>query len=67
MAVCCTVINGSGISAHKDAGVKGNSIFTDKASGEEGDVILVKKLNRGGRDSPEGASGFDGPQVSQEL
>ncbi|PDQ27297.1 recombinase [Yersinia pestis] len=50
----------------KDAGVKANRIFTDKASGssadregldllrmkvEEGDVILVKKLGRLGRDT----------------
>ncbi|EAA2737148.1 recombinase family protein [Salmonella enterica subsp. enterica] len=50
----------------KDAGVKNNRIFTDKASGssavregldllrmkvEEGDVILVKKLDRLGRDT----------------
>ncbi|CFU98572.1 putative resolvase [Yersinia pseudotuberculosis] len=50
----------------KDAGVKANRIFTDKASGssadregldllrmkvEEGDVILVKKLDRLGRDT----------------
>lgn len=50
----------------KDAGVKTNRIFTDKASGssadregldllrmkvEEGDVILVKKLDRLGRDT----------------
>ncbi len=49
------------IRALKDAGVKANRIFTDKASGsstdregldllrmkvEEGDVILVKKLDR---------------------
>ncbi|ECC1659202.1 recombinase family protein [Salmonella enterica subsp. salamae] len=52
--------------ALKDAGVKANRIFTDKASGsstdregldllrmkvEEGDVILVKKLDRLGRDT----------------
>ncbi|WP_407233254.1 recombinase family protein [Escherichia coli] len=52
------------IRALKDAGVKANRIFTDKASGsstdregldllrmkvEEGDVILVKKLDRLGR------------------
>ncbi|MEM8239482.1 recombinase family protein [Morganella morganii subsp. sibonii] len=50
----------------KDAGVKANRIFSDKASGsnvsrkglellrlkvEEGDVILVKKLDRLGRDT----------------
>ncbi|ENY9389329.1 recombinase family protein, partial [Salmonella enterica] len=50
----------------RDAGVKANRIFTDKASGistdrdgldmlrmkvEEGDVILVKKLDRLGRDN----------------
>lgn len=50
----------------KDAGVKANRIFTDRASGistdregldmlrmkvEEGDVILVKKLDRLGRDT----------------
>ncbi|MCR9782677.1 recombinase family protein [Proteus mirabilis] len=50
----------------KEAGVKANRIFTDKASGtsadregldllrmkvEEGDVILVKKLDRLGRDT----------------
>ncbi|HAK5293759.1 TPA: recombinase family protein [Salmonella enterica] len=50
----------------KDAGVKNNRIFTDKVSGssadregldllrmkvEEGDVILVKKLDRLGRDT----------------
>ncbi|HDZ1004107.1 TPA: recombinase family protein [Klebsiella variicola] len=50
----------------EDAGVKANRIFTDKASGssadregldllcmkvEEGDVILVKKLDRLGRDT----------------
>ena len=50
----------------RDAGVKTNRIFTDKASGssvdrpgldllrmkvEEGDVILVKKLDRLGRDT----------------
>ncbi|EAM5972318.1 recombinase family protein [Salmonella enterica] len=50
----------------RDAGVKANRIFTDKASGistdrdgldmlrmkvEEGDVILVKKLDRLGRDT----------------
>ncbi|MEX5184089.1 recombinase family protein, partial [Escherichia coli] len=49
------------VRALKDAGVKANRIFTDKASGsstdregldllrmkvEEGDVILVKKLDR---------------------
>ena len=54
------------IKALKDAGVKANRIFTDKASGsstdregldllrmkvEEGDVILVKKLDRLGRDT----------------
>nr|WP_241391575.1 recombinase family protein [Yersinia frederiksenii]ULG19885.1 recombinase [Yersinia frederiksenii] len=54
------------IRALKDAGVKNNRIFTDKASGssadregldllrmkvEEGDVILVKKLDRLGRDT----------------
>lgn len=54
------------IRALKDAGVKTNRIFTDKASGsstnrdgldllrmkvEEGDVILVKKLDRLGRDT----------------
>ncbi|HFG4080001.1 TPA: recombinase family protein, partial [Escherichia coli] len=52
------------VRALKDAGVKANRIFTDKASGsstdregldllrmkvEEGDVILVKKLDRLGR------------------
>ncbi len=50
----------------KDAGVKANRIFTDKASGsstdregldllcmkvEDGDVVLVKKLDRLGRDT----------------
>ncbi|EAP3677236.1 recombinase family protein [Salmonella enterica] len=46
----------------RDAGVKANRIFTDKASGistdrdgldmlREGDVILVKKLDRLGRDT----------------
>ncbi|ELO0596779.1 TPA: recombinase family protein [Salmonella enterica subsp. enterica serovar Reading] len=50
----------------KDAGVKANRIFSDKASGsnvsrkglellrlkvEEGDIILVKKLDRLGRDT----------------
>ncbi|WP_409934651.1 recombinase family protein [Klebsiella pneumoniae] len=54
------------IRALKDAGVKANRIFTDKIrkfnrSGrldllrmkvEEGDVILVKKLDRLGRDTP---------------
>ncbi|HCT0247667.1 recombinase family protein [Salmonella enterica] len=54
------------IQALKDAGVKENRIFTDKASGssverpgldllrmkvEEGDAILVKKLDRLGRDT----------------
>jgi len=54
------------IKALKDAGVKANRIFTDKASGshtdregldllrmkvEESDVILVKKLERLGRDT----------------
>ncbi|KAF1366389.1 recombinase family protein [Yokenella regensburgei] len=54
------------IRALKDAGIKANRIFTDKASGsstnregldllrmkvEEGDVILVKKLDRLGRDT----------------
>ncbi len=54
------------IKALKDAGVRANRIFTDKASGshtdregldllrmkvEEGDVILVKKLDRLGRDT----------------
>ncbi|KMV67835.1 recombinase [bacteria symbiont BFo1 of Frankliniella occidentalis] len=54
------------IRALKDAGVKANRIFTDKSSGssadrkgldllrmkvEEGDVILVKKLDRLGRDT----------------
>ena len=54
------------IRALKDAGVKTNRIFTDKASGssvdrpeldllrmkvEEGDAILVKKLDRLGRDT----------------
>ncbi|EBY6848838.1 recombinase family protein [Salmonella enterica subsp. enterica] len=54
------------IKALKDAGVKLNRIFTDKASGsstdrngldllrmkvEEGDAILVKKLDRLGRDT----------------
>ncbi|HDS5588904.1 TPA: recombinase family protein [Enterobacter hormaechei subsp. xiangfangensis] len=54
------------IKSLKDAGVKANRIFTDKASGcstdrdgldllrvkvEEGDVILVKKLDRLGRDT----------------
>ena len=54
------------IKALKDAGVKANRIFTDKASGsstdrdgldllrvkvEKGDVILVKKLDRLGRDT----------------
>lgn len=50
----------------RDAGVKTNRIFTDKASGssverdglellrmkvEDGDVVLVKKLDRLGRDT----------------
>lgn len=54
------------IKALKDAGVKANRIFSDKASGnhagrkglellrmkvEEGDTILVKKLDRLGRDT----------------
>lgn len=54
------------IRALKDAGVKASRIFTDKASGnsvdrpgldllrmkvEEGDVILVRKLDRLGRDT----------------
>ncbi|HBA8456202.1 recombinase family protein [Serratia ureilytica] len=54
------------IKALKEAGVKANRIFTDKASGnstdrdgldllrmkvEDGDVILVKKLDRLGRDT----------------
>ena len=54
------------IRALRDAGVKANRLFTDKASGssteregldllrmkvEEGDVILVKKLDRLGRDT----------------
>ncbi len=54
------------IKALKEAGVKANRIFTDKASGssvdrpgldllrmkvEEGDAILVKKLDRLGRDT----------------
>ncbi|HCO4785322.1 TPA: recombinase family protein [Escherichia coli] len=54
------------VRALKDAGVKANRIFTDKASGsssdrkgldllrmkvEEGDVILVKKLDLLGRDT----------------
>jgi len=54
------------IRALRDAGVKANRIFTDKASGssadregldllrmkvEEGDVILVKKMDRPGRDT----------------
>jgi DNA invertase Pin-like site-specific DNA recombinase len=54
------------LSALKDAGVKTTCIFTDKASGssddrkgldllrikvEDGDVILVKKLERLGRDT----------------
>nr|2GM4_A Chain A, Transposon gamma-delta resolvase [Escherichia coli]2GM4_B Chain B, Transposon gamma-delta resolvase [Escherichia coli] len=54
------------VRALKDAGVKANRIFTDKASGsssdrkgldllrmkvKEGDVILVKKLDRLGRDT----------------
>ncbi|EHI4260427.1 recombinase family protein [Salmonella enterica] len=54
------------VRALKDAGVKANRIITDKASGsstdregldllrmkvEEGDVILVKKLDRLGRDT----------------
>jgi DNA invertase Pin-like site-specific DNA recombinase len=54
------------INALKSAGVKANRIFTDKATGsnaerdglrllrlkiEEGDVILVKKLDRLGRDT----------------
>ncbi|EQC1412635.1 recombinase family protein [Providencia rettgeri] len=54
------------VRALKDAGVKANRIYTDKASGssvdregldllrmkvEEGDVILVKKLDRLGRDT----------------
>ncbi len=54
------------VNALKEAGVKANRIFTDKATGatanraglnllqvevEEGDVILVKKLDRLGRDT----------------
>jgi DNA invertase Pin-like site-specific DNA recombinase len=54
------------INALKEAGVKGNRIFSDKATGanaqrdgltllrlkvEEGDVVLVKKLDRLGRDT----------------
>jgi DNA invertase Pin-like site-specific DNA recombinase len=54
------------INALKEAGVKENRIFTDKATGsnaqrdgltllrlkvEEGDVVLVKKLDRLGRDT----------------
>lgn len=54
------------VKALKDAGVKANRIFTDKASGsstdregldllrmkvEDGDVVLVKKLDRLGRDT----------------
>ncbi|EIY6347129.1 recombinase family protein, partial [Salmonella enterica] len=54
------------VKALKEAGVKANRIFTDKVSGsstdreglgllrmkvEEGDVILVKKLDRLGRDT----------------
>ena len=54
------------IKALKTAGVKSNRLFTDKATGshvkrdglqllrvkvEEGDVILVKKLDRFGRDT----------------
>ncbi|MQC12879.1 transposase [Morganella morganii] len=54
------------IKSLKEAGVKANRIFTDKASGksadrdgldllrlkvEDGDVILVKKLDRLGRDT----------------
>ncbi|VAU30990.1 Resolvase/TnpR [Klebsiella variicola] len=54
------------IRALKEAGVKANRIFTDKASGssvdrpgldllrmkvEDGDAILVKKLDRLGRDT----------------
>ncbi len=54
------------INALKEAGVKGNRIFTDKATGshsqrdgltllrlkvEEGDVVVVKKLDRLGRDT----------------
>lgn len=54
------------VRALKDAGVKANRIFTDKASGsstdragldllrmkvEDGDVVLVKKLDRLGRDT----------------
>lgn len=54
------------IKALKEAGVNGNRIFTDKATGshaqrdgltllrlkvEEGDVVLVKKLDRLGRDT----------------
>ena len=54
------------IKSLKDAGVKSSRIYTDKASGntpdrdglqllrvkvEEGDVILVKKLDRLGRDT----------------
>jgi DNA invertase Pin-like site-specific DNA recombinase len=54
------------INALREAGVKGNRIFTDKASGshsqrdgltllrlkvEEGDLVLVKKLDRLGRDT----------------
>ncbi len=49
------------VRALKDAGVKANRIFTDKADREgldllrmkveEGDVILVKKLDRLGRDT----------------
>ena len=54
------------IKALKEAGVNGNRIFTDKATGshaerdgltllrlkvEEGDVVLVKKLDRFGRET----------------
>ncbi|EMG7890836.1 recombinase family protein [Enterobacter hormaechei] len=70
------------IRALKDAGVKANRIFTDKASGssvdrpgldllrmkvEEGDAILVKKLDRLGRDTADMIQlikGFDAQGVA---
>jgi DNA invertase Pin-like site-specific DNA recombinase len=70
------------VKALKEAGVKPNRIFTDKASGghverdglsllrvkvEEGDVVLVKKLDRLGRDTADMIAlvkEFDGMGVS---
>jgi DNA invertase Pin-like site-specific DNA recombinase len=70
------------VKALKEAGVKSSRIFTDKASGshsergglrllrvkvEEGDVILVKKLDRLGRDTADMIAlikEFDGLGVS---